>query len=350
MHRVNLPKLPAFLLALLLLAAFAASVFGDTQTTPPAAGKTALKTKIGPRPLGKIAFIVEGAIWVMDSDGKNRYKVSQVGNARGRLSFSPNNKMIAFSREGRDVGQLPSDEGGSHQLHDIFIAYLDSAATKTNFWRRVSFTLGAHNPQWYNDTLIYVQNDLNANFVDYLIPSHQLARVNPTTTDVIHLRKDYKNLKTSIRMPAISNDGRKIAVELFFNSDPEKYDLKKYGIKILNMADVMIPETELRKPTKGLESAISPAWSPDGQWLAYLNNDMRNPGIYIIKSDLSETRLIYAPTISQGIGDAPVGWAPDSKWITFATTDGTIYLIDINGEQLTALTGTGNNTSPAWSR
>ncbi len=118
----------------------------------------------------------------------------------------------------------------------------------------------------------------------------------------------------------------------------------------MNLAEIMTPEAELRKPTKGLENAIAPSWSPDGQWLAYMSNDMRNPGIYIAKSDLSEARLVYAPNVSQQIHDTPVSWSPDSKWMTFAATDGTIYVIDINGEQLSSLTGTGNYSSPAWSR
>jgi len=101
---------------------------------------------------------------------------------------------------------------------------------------------------------------------------------------------------------------------------------------------------------KGLSNATAPSWSPDGIWLAYFSNDMRNPGIFIVKSDLSETRQVFAPSVTQQLSPYPVGWAPDSKWMTFALMDGTVYVVDINGERLTAITGPGNHSNPAWSR
>jgi Tol biopolymer transport system component len=156
-------------------------------------------------------------------------------------------------------------------------------------------------------------------------------------------------LTTLTTQPSLSRDGKKLAFVLVYDPNPGKNALGNQGIKVVNMADMMIPEPDLRKPTPGLEKGISPSWSPDGQWLAYMSNDMRDPGIYIVKSDLSEKRLVYAPIATQQIHPVPVGWSPDSKWLTFAVSDGTIYIVDINGEQLTPLTGAGAHSSPVWS-
>lgn len=350
MHRLNSPQLPVVILALVLITGFfTLAVLADPQNQASGSATTPGKIAVGSRPSGKIAFISDGAVWIMDSDGKNRRKVCDVTNARGRLSFSRDNKRIAFSREGKDANKLPSDEGGGHLLHDIFVAYLDSAATHPNWWKRATFTLGGDQPQWINDTLMYIHNDVFAGNVDYIIPSFQIARVNPEDGHVVPLRKDIQMLHTSMKSPTVSPDGTKIAFVLYFDPSPGKNALNNMGIKVLNMTEIMMSEAELRRPTKGLEKAIAPAWSPDGQWLAYLNNDMHDQGIYIIKSDLTEKRLIYAPNATQNLNTTPVGWSPDSKWMTFSTDDGTIYIIDINGEQLTAITGSGAHSSPTWS-
>ena len=331
---------------LLMISGIAAGTI-EENTTP--LNKMA-KIDTGPRPQGEIAFLKDGGIWIMDTDGKNRYSICQVTNAVGRISFSPDNKRIAFSREGQDASKLPSDEGGAHKLHDIFIAFVDSAKTNPSWWNRATFGLGGYYPEWSdNDSMVYYQNDINAGFVDYIIPSHQLAKVSVYDGHGEHYRKDYQSLATNMIMPTFTRDGEKVAYVISFSLATDKYNFQNFGVKIVNMADIMKPESEMRKATPGLEKAISPQWSPDGQWLAYLNNDMRNPGIYVIKADLSETRLIYSPTVTQGLNPFGVGWAPNSKWMTFAAGDGTIYIVDINGENLTAITGPGKHSNPTWS-
>jgi Tol biopolymer transport system component len=326
-------------------------VLADQQDQPLTNPQNVTETQLGARPAGRIAFISDGGIWAMDTDGKNRQKICAVTNAKGRLSFSPDNKIIAFSREGKDANKLPSDEGGMHLLHDIFLAYVDSASVNTNWWKRVTFGLGGFFPEWSgNDTIIYYQNDINANFVDYIIPSHQMAKVNITDGNASHLRKDWQTLNTSIIMPSFSRDGQKVAFVLSYADNPEQYSVTKHGIKIMNRSDMMMPESDLRKSTKGLNNAVAPSWSPDGQWLAYVSNDMRNPGIFIIRPDLSQKRLVFAPSLTQQISPNPVGWSPSSEWMTFATMDGTIYVIDINGERLTPITGAGMHSNPTWSQ
>ncbi len=325
-------------------------VSAQKKDSPPPILKEPGKLDAGPLPMGRIAFIGDGAIWIMDTDGKNRQRVCAVMNSRGRLSFAPDNKRIAFSREGKDTNRLPSEEGGSHQLHDVFMVILDSAATNTNWWRRATFTLGGYYAEWSRfDTLIYCQNDVNAGFVDYISPSHQLARVNPNDGHIEYLRKDWQTITTSMIMPSITRDGRKLAYGIVYSSDPNKINLRNFGIKIIDMKDIMLAESKMRQPSPGLGRATAPSWSPDGQWLAYLNNDLSSPGIFMVKHDLSEIRQIFNPSISQQLTAQPVAWSPNSKWITFATADGRIYVIDINGENLRPLTGGGKFSNPAWS-
>jgi Tol biopolymer transport system component len=325
-------------------------VRADQEDEKPIIGGQPGKVKVGVRPPGQIAFIKDGGIWIMDTDGKNRQAVCVVTNSFGRVSFSPDNRRIAFARRGSDANKLPSDEGGRHQLHDIFIAFVDSASTNTGWWNRVTFGLGGYFPQWSdNDSMIYYQNDINANFVDYIVPSYQLAKVSTTDGHADYLRKDWQTCFTSMLMPAFTRDGKRIAYVISYSPQIDKYTFKNFGIKITEIANIMKPEEEMRKPTKGLEAAVAPSWSPDGKLLAYINNDMRNPGIFIYDPASGEKRQVFSPSVTQLINANPVGWSPDSKWMTFATNDGVIYVIDINGEHLTPLTGTGAHSSPAWS-
>jgi Tol biopolymer transport system component len=43
-------------------------------------------------------------------------------------------------------------------------------------------------------------------------------------------------------------------------------------------------------------------------------------------------------------------FSPNSKWLTFATTDGSIWTCDITGGNAKRLTGPGLDWAPAWSK
>ncbi len=336
-------------LAALFLLAGTDRAVSQTSSTAPAA--TATPGKTAPRPGGQIAFINEGGIWIMDADGRNRMKVCGVDNAKGRLSFSPDNKKIAFCREGKDVNSLPSGEGGGHLLHDVFVAYLDSIATNVNWWHRITNSLGAYQPEWSPDgSTIYCQNDANAGNVDYIVPSHQLAAIEAEGGNMEYLRKDWQRLNMIMVFPTVSPDGSNVAYVIAYSPDPNRYTVQNYGIKIVSMTDIMKPEPEMRQPTPELQDGLMPAWSPDGKWLAYVTASKTNAALNIISADLTQKRTVFASTPTQTVSWAAPGWSPDSKWLTFATVDGVINIIDINGKNLSPLTGVGKFSNPTWSR
>jgi TolB protein len=99
------------------------------------------------------------------------------------------------------------------------------------------------------------------------------------------------------------------------------------------------------------EPLMSPAWSPDGQNLAYVSFEQRLPSIYVQYLKTGERRRVSARA---GVNQAPA-WSPDGKKLalTLSTRDGNldIYLLDLTSQALTRITDDpGIDTEPQWSK
>lgn len=121
----------------------------------------------------------------------------------------------------------------------------------------------------------------------------------------------------------------------------------KASIFKLQVADVdgYNASTIVRSP----EPLMSPAWSPDGQRLAYVSFEHKSSAIYV--QDIGSgkrTRLAAFP----GINSAPA-WSPDGKSLALTLSregNAEIYSYNIESRQLTRLTNHwAIDTEPAWS-
>jgi hypothetical protein len=83
--------------------------------------------------------------------------------------------------------------------------------------------------------------------------------------------------------------------------------------------------TFLETPTAGRDS--SPAWSPNGNWIAYAGVDENGSAVYAIRADGSQGRLLA----SHGSGPA---WSPDGTKIAYQTKCG-VNLITPSGKDVT---------------
>jgi TolB protein len=94
---------------------------------------------------------------------------------------------------------------------------------------------------------------------------------------------------------------------------------------------------------------MSPAWSPDGQWLAYVSFESKLSGVYVQRVRTGERSLVSARA---GINGAPA-WSPDGKKLalTLGGRNGNpdIYVLDLTTQGLTRITDDpAIDTEPEW--
>jgi Tol biopolymer transport system component len=290
-----------------------------------------------------VAFIRNGDVWLMESDGSNqRPFVAGIANAVSRMSWSPDNKRLVFVRRGEINLKYPEGGGGAHKLYDLFYAYTDST---NNFWEGITETMGAQAPEFSRDgSRILFVHDKNANLVNAALPKYRLSFYDTKS----YLLRDLDLEQSSDLLcttPTMSPDMSKVA---FLVMRVQGQQFTPTGIAVAAIAEFPIKDDVLLERARKLGNAMSPSWSPDGLWIAYVSSDMSNPGLYLAKPDLSEKKQLWAPPTGLELDTSTPSWSPDSKMLLFATVNGSIYKIPVTGGQPIRLSGPGADSKPAW--
>jgi len=104
---------------------------------------------------------------------------------------------------------------------------------------------------------------------------------------------------------------------------------------------LIIADADGENPRKVLQSdrpLMSPAWSADGKWIAYVSFERRVSAVYVQEVSSGKRSMVSARA---GINGAPA-WAPDGKKLalTLSGNNGNldIYLLDLGTQALTRLT------------
>jgi Tol biopolymer transport system component len=105
-----------------------------------------------------------------------------------------------------------------------------------------------------------------------------------------------------LETPAVSSDGRRVAIVLQRNGKRQLHVLSSDG-------------AELQPIAEGIDVQGSSCWSPDGKWILTGGNSVTGPGLFKIPvNGGSPIRLIAGPALN------PV-WSPDGSLIVYAGTN-----------------------------
>ena len=113
-----------------------------------------------------------------------------------------------------------------------------------------------------------------------------------------------------------------------------------------------IDGTDVSRLTTGEGDAVNPAWSPDGQHIAFAWTRGFEPGNFNIFTMDVANREVVQLTHGQGRNENPT-WAPDGIHLVFSAKRGRtsqLYTMLANGEAVQQLTTQGNNEKPVWTK
>lgn len=265
----------------------------------------------------RIVFISDRSgrkeVWMMDYDGAAQSQLTKLGSIALSPRISPDNGRVAFV----------SFAAGGPQL----------AMYSLELGRMVAFPrFGGNNtsPAWSADgsQLAFsssMTGDPEIHVVDS-IGAHQRRVTAFTGPDV----SPVWNPKTGTQIAFVS--GR--------TGLPQIYIMDADGTNLQRMTDTGY--------------AVSPSWSPNGQFLAFAWRRNYGPGapggqdIYVM--DIATKKWVQL-THEEGLNDYP-SWSPDGRHIVYESKRGgrtQIWTMLADGSQNRSLTSAGSNFMPNWS-
>jgi TolB protein len=254
-------------------------------------------------------------IWEMDYDGQNQHAVTHLGTISLSPRISPDNSRIAFASLGRN--------GWDIRMYSLELG------------RLVSFPAGTaggsnQSPAWSGDGTKVAFSSSRSGDSEIWVADASGGNVRSVT---------------SFRGPNIApawnpRTNAQIAWAGGRTGEPQIYTMDQDGANVQRLTD------------SGY--AVSPSWSPNGQFLTFAWDRKYGPGapggrdIYVM--DIASKRWLQL-THEAGVNDYP-SWAPDNRHIVFERTVGgrsQIWSMLSDGTGQHQLTEKGSNFMPNWS-
>ena len=256
-------------------------------------------------------------IWAMDYDGANQHQLTSLHSISLTPRWSPDGSRIAFTCYAPYKGVTSAQICMYSMDTGKVISFARFAGTNsTPAWSpdgtQIIFSSSMQGP----GTELYL-SDINGG---------RPKRLTQSGGNIVNVSPAW-NPKTGQTVAFVSDRG----------GTPQIYLMNSDGTGA----------TKIDMPDKGY--VIDPAWSPNGQLLAFSwrrPND--NYDLYIMDP---ASRQILEVTRDQGRNERP-SWAPDGRHVVFESTrsgERQIWTMLADGSQAHQLTNSGHNESPNWS-
>ncbi len=304
--------------------------------------------------------VQELGIYVVRSDGSGMRKLSPEGICAGTPNWSPDGTRIVFY-------ELPVEQtwdarikagrgpGATSQIVSVEIATGARVVHTTGSGLKVQ-------PQY-----------VSATEIRYLVkggPNGGLASTTGATT-----------VPRAVRSPAWSPDGRTVVYEkvdfaplaqntpLYSWDATAEYRYSDVFPTIARDGKLVVTEkavsdgaisimdadgaNKVRIFTASSGAAFAPAWSPDGDWIAFgvggylQNRKTQSATLMLVKRDGSGARALTGDTVNAGFPS----WSPDGKHIVYRVWGGSTWglrILDLDEQRIRVLTTEYDNL-PFWS-
>jgi tol-pal system beta propeller repeat protein TolB len=259
----------------------------------------------------RIAYVHNGLVRIVDSDGANDHAVTSRGTSLSP-AWHPNGKRIVYSRMtnvGTQIEQLDLETGRVRSMSGTGL----------------------------NITPVYSVDGRNIIF----------STGDESGTDLVMVSADGDGMSSPQRLtfgrgsdnnsPTFSPDGRQIAFISGRSRFPEVYTMDADGAN-LQLLTPFVPGVRTYR--------TAPDWSPDGRSIAYeqQNGDFQ---VWLINIRDKESRRLT----SEGENEGP-SWAPDGRHLALSSTRGgskQIWVLDTESGRFRQLTFNAGARLAAWS-
>ena len=275
-----------------------------------------VKLGVGPGIGGTRVYFVSNRtgskeIWTMDYDGSSQAPVTQYKSITINPEISRDGSLVAFTTFARGN---PS----------IFIHSLETNRRLT-FYNQVASM---------NATPSFSPDGKQMAFSSSISGRAQLYLTN---LDGSNLRRISNSLAVDVEPKFNPRTGAQIAFVSGRAGPPQIYMMDVDG-------------TNVQRLTSGGGDAVNPAWSPDGQRLAFAWTRGFEPGNFNIFIIEVATQTLTQLTFGAGRNEHP-SWSPDGRHLVFASNrmGGTqIWTMLADGTNVKQLTRAGANEAPVW--
>jgi Tol biopolymer transport system component len=259
-------------------------------------------------PSGQIAFISNRdgdrmEIYIMNADGSNQTRLTNLGVDDTPLALSPDGKrIVSYTRDG------------------IYVVHVDGSGLTRLTDQRPS---GYHFSWSPDGTRIAIVGTLVMNA--------------DGSGEMTSLTGDSYGVHQSGWQLSWSPDGRRVLFVSDRDGSNDVYVMSSDG-------------SGQTRFTNDMAVASAPSWSPDGNRILFVSSRDGSNDIYVMKADGSEQTRVTDISITNWV---PPVWSPDGMHIAFVSErDGNleIYSVDADGSQLRNLTNNpSGDLGPAWS-